>query len=1846
MARRTITLPGKRDVSRETNPPLAGLHSELLTTTVKAATRVDMFDSRADTHPATANVENVSDDDILEIELEGGVRLWQRVDRSREDFRGQLSRSKDNDDLLIPRTLQFGPTERGATSMAINGLKIIGVDIVDETADNVALAIAEKIEAQLAEDGPGLYRCPDPNALGEKVETAAETTLPLLIFVHGTASSTSGSFGKLTSPESNNAWKRIKESYGERIYAFEHKTLSESPISNAIELARSLPAGATVHLVSHSRGGLVGELICRSALLRRKEDEEVPPFDEADFHVFTSLGRTGDHDALSELNTVLLEKNLEIARFVRVACPARGTTLAGNRLDRYLSIIVNILDWIPGLNQNPIYDLVTAFLMAVVKTRTDPKTIPGLEAQMPTAPLVRMLNRQDIVLDSRLAIIAGDIEGSGFWGTLKVLATDAYFWDDHDLVVNTDAMYGGARRVPAPAFLFHQSADVSHFHYFLNSRTAQAVANALSASELVPNGFEELTDDIAGRALKDVDREEQPSIRGAAEKRPVVFLVPGLMGSNLKQDRKRLWLNYIRLAFGGIERLKIGQAGIEPSSLIGDYYRRLFDFLGESHHVVPFPYDWRVSIVSEAHRLANEIETILNTTDQPVRIVAHSMGGLVSRVMIKERTDVWRRMTERNGCRFVMLGTPNEGSFSIVGTLLGRDRTIRQIETVDITNNMSEIVDIVAEMPGILELLPFDDRGKFFETEAWDAFGDATPNSLQEGRLSEANETRKKIASSPIDPERMCYVAGKADHTPVGVEAEDGKPITILSTPLGDGRVPWKTGIPRGVPAWYMDASHGELANHREGFEAILDLLTSGQTNRLSDRPPAIERGAIDPSAKMQPDEPQLFPSEAEFRQSIFGIRTQTEASAGRPKTRITIAHGNLAFARHPVAVGHYMDDPLLGAERYLDLCLEGKLSHRRKMDVYPGLIETSEIILDPAKKPMGAVIVGLGRYGELGAISLRSTFEKAVLRYALADHERAADPTSRYGTDDEPSKSLSSLLIGHRGSRLTVLNCVTALLEGVMQANEKLTDNRNRIRHLEFIELYEDTAIEAANALQQIKNDDRLSKHFEIEPIVETLPGSRRRVIDGQNDDWWERIQIRRPKKTDKNPDHDSFVFTAFSEGAQTSDEYVAVQQDYVDALAEDTELSAASNQKTGKLLFEQLVPNSLKQFAVDQHNIMYLVDEATAAYPLELFHDGFTDTDPPIAVRASVIRQLILDRTIDRIDTTIMGQNALVVGDPLLDKPRRRKTKKHKKDECENDELPTFRQLEGARKEAELVVDLLNQNDYATKSQIRTGAFDILGDFLLEQYRIVHLAGHGVYDEENLQKSGMVIGHDQFLSPAVVGNMRYVPEFVFLNCCYLGKTELIADEQRDIWLRRHRLAANLGTQFIKSGAKAVIAAGWPVDDTAALTFARTFYQAMFADRKFGDAVRAARQQTYRQHPGRDTWGAYQCYGDPFFTFRNDGKPNNRERSVQFFAAKSQAVVVADNISQNADRATRKYLKRLDDELKHLEEDLGKTRHDWIEHDSEVLVALGRAHGELGDFKKAVSYFEKSLAIEKTETPVRVIEQLANYRVRHAAQLDKDRRRNNVDIRERNKKVRNAEDHEKEVTNEQLIAQIHDAISTVRELDAAVPITNNLDDADETLSTAERCSLLGSAYKRLAQIQERGSDRNESLREMEVYYKAAHELAKKTAGSDADAYPTLNWLCARAVRSLLGRPTFTAEMRHILYNLADKGIARDRADPSYWNAIIQPQAMMIRHLTEGDLPERKDDIFEGMRKAWIRGGSYRQALSALEHLDFLITVVDPGRSSNPERRKKCTQARQALSALRADMDTLMHDQK
>ena len=209
-----------------------------------------------------------------------------------------------------------------------------------------ALAAAGAFQDRQLEQRLGLYRCGIEAGSMTSVASVPAGPEPVLLLLHGTASSTQRSFGGLWR---NGLAPQLAAQYGNRIYGYEHRSLSDSPIENALALVRQLPHGAVLHLLAHSRGGLVGELLARAQRidsrgavdlagdgLERLSENTVggEAFNSHDIEHFTAqarLGGRGGHDAdaarLRELGEELKTRAIRIARFVRVACPARGTTL-------------------------------------------------------------------------------------------------------------------------------------------------------------------------------------------------------------------------------------------------------------------------------------------------------------------------------------------------------------------------------------------------------------------------------------------------------------------------------------------------------------------------------------------------------------------------------------------------------------------------------------------------------------------------------------------------------------------------------------------------------------------------------------------------------------------------------------------------------------------------------------------------------------------------------------------------------------------------------------------------------------------------------------------------------------------------------------------------------------------------------------------------------------------------------------------------------------------------------------------------------------------------------------------------------------------------------------------------------------------------------------------------------------------------------------------------------------------------------------------------------------------------------------------------------------------------------
>ena len=783
--------------------------------------------------------------------------------------------------------------------------------------------------------------------------------------------------------------------------------------------------------------------------------------------------------------------------------------------------------------------------------------------------------------------------------------------------------------------------------------------------------------DLNGRSVQKRDNLPQP----------VVYILPGIMGTHLASKGNRIWLDALDLARGGMKDLQFGKSNIQPVALMGLAYGNLVEFLSATHEVIPFPYDWRKSILDEAERFAKVLETKLKQTDQPIRIIAHSMGELVTRAMIGLRNDLWEEICKRDGARFIMLGTPNKGAYKIPRVVFGQDKTFRTLALVDFKHSADQLLDIIVRFPGFLQMLPMneDSPWNFVEPDTWNKFPQGDKPRWARPRkedLEQVREFRKVLESGTNkirDWDPIIYVAGSAPDSPIGVEIADKngrREIVFRGTNQGDGTVPWESGILPEMKKdriYYMDAAHGDMANHKPSFAAIYELLTDGATSRLEKTPPRYSR-SLEDHYILRGDTVEIYPSQQDLESIILGTTPlQHKAPAVKP-VRVSVVHGNLSFCEHAVAVGHYEGDGLYSAERELDHHLNGRLTVRHQLGRYPGPEGTVEVILNEVgEKPGGAIIVGLGRAGELTPRKLSASFANALREFGVKAVEDGI-----VGRDGEIK--IASLLIGTGSTGLSVRNSVDALLSGVARANKSFaqmgSDGYNiRIAEIQFVELFKDQAIQAVRALEPLmENGD-----FLVNPNLQTLQGGWKRIAYEEPRGWWNRITIR-----GAGEESASLIFSVPTDRARTEDSLLEVQRRNMDRLIAQAVKSPNWDQNLATALFELMIPNGLKGSFKDLTSVLFVVDKEAARYPWELLNDPRSGEELPLVIQAGMIRQFSTSTYRDRV-SDVRNKKVMVVGNPA-------------------NTPANFANLPGAEQEGNLVASKFKDNGFEVQEAIHT--------------------------------------------------------------------------------------------------------------------------------------------------------------------------------------------------------------------------------------------------------------------------------------------------------------------------------------------------------------------------------------------------------------------------------------------------------------------------------------------------------------------------------------------------------------
>ena len=812
--------------------------------------------------------------------------------------------------------------------------------------------------------------------------------------------------------------------------------------------------------------------------------------------------------------------------------------------------------------------------------------------------------------------------------------------------------------------------------------------------------------------------------------------------------------------------------------------------------------------------------------------------------------------------------------------------------------------------------------------------------------------------------------------------------------------------------------------------------------------------------------------------------------------------------------------------------------------------------------RPRAVVVAGLGNEGKLRATDLIYTVCQAVLAYAQRVAESQAEPAQF---------DLSATLIGSGGSGITAGAAAQLVAQGAYEAMQKLRQSRGRhgkawprLSHLTLIEFYLDRASEAWRALQV----QATAAPEQIELVGWVLPGEgamRRSLDSSYRGAAYDLISALKGPVVDGQP---SIAYTLDTRRARTEVRAQQAQGPLLRELVAKASNNANRDPQIGRTLFNLLVPVEMEPFLGGTSEMLIEVDETTAVIPWELLDTGQQHTgadrseEKPWAIRSKLLRKLQLDSSRFRMQVSDASadDSVLVIGDPLGDSER-------------------YPPLPGARAEAqEVEAQLLGGPDRLSRDKVRAllsgndDARGIINALFERPYRAVHIAGHGALDSRG-SRGGVVLSGGTFLGANEVQAMRTVPELVFLNCCHLaGRSANSLLPAYD----RAEFAANIAEALIGVGVRCVIAAGWAVEDRPAEVFATTFYRVLLRGERFIDAVAQARLAAWNENRAGNTWAAYQCYGDPGWTWRRGGSETRRTPAPlgDEFAAVSSPVALTlalENLVVKMRYGGGK-LAEQHDKVMFLAE---RYAEPWGGMGA-VAESLGLAFAEANDLEKAIHWYRQAVAAFDASDSLRAPEQLGNLLARRGEQ-----------------------------TSDPVLAR--------RDIDEAIDRLSRLVDIQKT---PERLNLLGSAWKRAALVAARTGDPSDSAAEQAALSAMARHYAEAEAlelpgQRERGFYPAMNAIAAELRLAFLRdvAPAIDAE-RWRRVQAALQAAATQR--PDFWSVAGLTELRIQQALAGSALAASCADLVAELQDLKARVPSPKMWDSVLAQSRFLLDPYQP----------------------------------
>jgi pimeloyl-ACP methyl ester carboxylesterase len=1028
-------------------------------------------------------------------------------------------------------------------------------------------------------------------------------------------------------------------------------------------------------------------------------------------------------------------------------------------------------------------------------------------------------------------------------------------------------------------------------------------------------------------------------VRRRAVPKGNVVVVHGIMGGELtvfpkNENSQFIWLNFPRVAIGAFGWLRMtgkfeSQFDVRATGILKKWYsEQLLGLAADGWNVQAFWYDWRQDLAQIADSLRQQIDRWFGP-DAPVNLVAHSMGGLVSRTYILRHAQRWGKKG-----RLIMLGTPNHGSFAIPQVITGASDTIRKLAIVDITHSLRELCDILNGFPGSLQMLPsplaMKAMERMYDAAQWSTWG--VPQRI----LDIARASHERLANV-VDGSRMSYIAGFNQVTKVGVNNWNRLDHADAYTDSleGDGTVPHALGFLREgntrIPTYFVECSHGGLANHAYVIEGTKQILSTGKCSLPTSIPKArgavaVAASAAARSVREQAEEEALRALSRRVRgrsravaevketplmhdeivasemlvRSFLGDASPSPAAGMAPPSpgtpppappsaalrksktpTVTIAiqlvRGRIEeiSAADAIAVGHYIGVTPQYAELAIDRAISKVRSGKKSADdkllitdlcrrgTIVGALGQNFILPDPRKPGRVIVIAGMGQPGTFRAAEL------AILSRELV-----------WALGRSGCKNLASVLIGAGAGNLETPDAVNAWLLGVRRAlHDAQAASDAPLQSISFVEFSPGNFVRIhhslKNAVVAFGKDSETPLKISYNPPTDAALHAAERAAEK---DAAQRASTEERRSftaltggtTDAEPmrltiqlQADTFQFAALTAQASIPQRDTRIDPALVEESNDSLPVaeSFAKQLDHGNLLGRLLLPRDMRDMILQQTvPIVIALDASTARIHWEMVATeaagAAVDFNPErfLGTCYGLTRQLrtTFAQLPEPPILTERPLRVLVVADPAEDAP-----------------------LPGAQEEGEAVAAIFDEFGPQSGRKVevvrlfgpgQATRVNILDHLINQRFDMMHYAGHCFFNKENPPLSGWIFTGQKVLSANELTRVDRIPRFIFSNACESGITPDRAEKRNAL------MAPSFAEAFFARGVANFVCTAWPIDDSAALEFARRFYRGILGLRGEGtraeslhEAMREARREIARIGlSGMQTWGAYQHYGDP----------------------------------------------------------------------------------------------------------------------------------------------------------------------------------------------------------------------------------------------------------------------------------------------------------------------------------------------------------------------------------------------